>query len=128
MGFLFYVWWLRQWRIHLQCKRLGFDPWVKKIPWRREWLPTPVFLPVCVNLLQSCPTLCDPMDHSLRGSSVHGTGVACYALLYEIFPTQGWLCISYVSYLWHWQVGSLPLVPPGKPWLFLPGESHEKGI
>ena len=22
-----------------------FDPWVKKIPWRREWLPTPVFLP-----------------------------------------------------------------------------------
>ena len=28
-----------------QCRRLGFDPWVKKIPWRREWLPTPVFLP-----------------------------------------------------------------------------------
>ena len=27
-----------------QCRRLGFDPWVKKIPWRREWLPTPVFL------------------------------------------------------------------------------------
>ena len=23
----------------------GFDPWVGKIPWRREWLPTPVFLP-----------------------------------------------------------------------------------
>ena len=22
-----------------------FDPWVVKIPWRREWLPTPVFLP-----------------------------------------------------------------------------------
>ena len=22
-----------------------FDPWVMKIPWRREWLPTPVFLP-----------------------------------------------------------------------------------
>ena len=21
-----------------------FDPWVGKIPWRREWLPTPVFL------------------------------------------------------------------------------------
>ena len=21
------------------------DPWVRKIPWRREWLPTPVFLP-----------------------------------------------------------------------------------
>ena len=22
-----------------------FDPWVGKIPWRREWLPMPVFLP-----------------------------------------------------------------------------------
>ena len=28
-----------------RCKRHGFDPWVHKIPWRREWLPTPVFLP-----------------------------------------------------------------------------------
>ena len=23
----------------------GFDPWVRKIPWRRVWQPTPVFLP-----------------------------------------------------------------------------------
>jgi len=22
-----------------------FDPWIRKIPWRREWLPTPLFLP-----------------------------------------------------------------------------------
>ena len=29
----------------LQCGRPGFDPWVGKIPWRREQLPTPVFLP-----------------------------------------------------------------------------------
>ena len=26
-------------------KRLGFDPWVRKIPWKRKWQPTPVFLP-----------------------------------------------------------------------------------
>ena len=38
-------WWLRQLRIRLQCRRPGSDPWVRKIPWRREWLPTPVFLP-----------------------------------------------------------------------------------
>ena len=25
--------------------RPGFDPWVRKIPWRRKWKPTPVFLP-----------------------------------------------------------------------------------
>ena len=32
-----------------QCrrhKRCGFDPWVGKIPLRRAWQPTPVFLPV----------------------------------------------------------------------------------
>ena len=30
-----------------QCrrhKRLGFNPWAGKIPWRRAWQPTPVFL------------------------------------------------------------------------------------
>ena len=26
-------------------RRHGFDPWVRKIFWRRKWLPTPVFLP-----------------------------------------------------------------------------------
>ena len=30
---------------HLQCRRPGFDPWVGKIPWRREQLPTPIFWP-----------------------------------------------------------------------------------
>ena len=31
-----------QWK---RCKRLRFHPWVGKIPWRRNWQPTPVFLP-----------------------------------------------------------------------------------
>ena len=26
-----------------ECRRPGFDPWVRKIPWRRAWQPTPVF-------------------------------------------------------------------------------------
>ena len=29
----------------LQCKRPGLNLRVRKIPWRREWLPTLVFLP-----------------------------------------------------------------------------------
>ena len=28
-----------------QCRRHRFDPWVRRIPWRRKWQPTPVFLP-----------------------------------------------------------------------------------
>ena len=36
---------LSLWRICLQCRRPRFDPWVGKIPWRRERLPSPVFWP-----------------------------------------------------------------------------------
>ena len=28
-----------------RCKKGRFNPWVEKIPWRRKWQPTPVFLP-----------------------------------------------------------------------------------
>ena len=44
--------WLPKWFIGKestwQCRRRrrhGFDPWVRKIPWRRKWQPTLVFLP-----------------------------------------------------------------------------------
>ena len=29
----------------LAMQETQFDPWVEKIPWRRKWQPTPVFLP-----------------------------------------------------------------------------------
>ena len=38
-------WWLSWWRICFQCRKPGFESWVGKIPWRREWQPTPVFWP-----------------------------------------------------------------------------------
>ena len=31
--------------VNLQCRRAGFNTWFGKIPWRREQLPTPIFLP-----------------------------------------------------------------------------------
>ena len=35
-----------QWqRIHLPSRKDRFNPWVRKITWRKEWLPIPVFLP-----------------------------------------------------------------------------------
>ena len=49
-------------------------------------------LPECL-VDQSCLTLCDPMDCSPPGSSVHGdspsknTGVSCHALLRGVVPT-----------------------------------------
>ena len=38
-------WWLSGKEPTCQCRRLAFDPWVRKIPWRGKWQPTPVFLP-----------------------------------------------------------------------------------
>ena len=37
--------WLRGKEPACQCRRLRFDPWVRKIPWMRAWQPTSVFLP-----------------------------------------------------------------------------------
>ena len=74
---------------------------------------------VCEKSLQSCSTLCNPMDCSPPGSSVPGilqtriTEVCCHALLQGIFPAQG--LKPYLLCLLHWQASSLPLVPPGKP-------------
>ena len=60
----------------------------------------------------NCVTLCDPMDHSLSGSSVsrqNWSGVT--------FSSQGDLPSPCLLHLLHWQAGSLPLAPPGKPQL-----------
>ena len=83
---------------------------------------------MCAKSLQSCLTLCDLMDCSPPGSSVHGIlqgrilewvaisppgDLPNSGILQGIFATQGWhlhrLCLLY------WQAGSLPLAPPGKP-------------
>ena len=56
--------------------------------WEKKWKELKVLV------APSCLTLCDPMDCSPPGSSVHGdspgknTGVGCHALLQGIFPTQ----------------------------------------
>ena len=79
--------------------------------------------------IQSCSTLCYPMDHSLPGSSVHGilpgknTGVGCHALLQGLFLTQGLNpCLLHCRRIF------LPSEPPGKPWCqhrFLKATSEE---
>ena len=47
------------------------------------------------TVIQSCPTLCNPLDRSLPGSSIHGdssgknTGLGCHFFLQGIFLNQG---------------------------------------
>src|SRR5574339_227989 len=38
-------WWISDKESSCLCRRCGFDPWVRKISWRRKWQPTPVILP-----------------------------------------------------------------------------------
>ena len=85
-------WWLSGKEFAWRCR---YDLWVRKIPWRRKWQPTPVFLPgkfhgqkslagyspwgikriwhnlataAAAKSLQSCPTLCGPINGSPPGS------------------------------------------------------------
>ena len=90
-------------------------------------------LVVCACLAtQSCPTLCDPIDCSLPGSSVHGifpgknTGVGCHYLLQEIFPNQGsnpgLLHCRRILYQLSHGLASNPSSPPIRSILQLPSE------
>ena len=75
---------------------------------------------LCVHakLPQSCPTPCEP-----RGSSVHGI-LQARILEWVARPSSSWIFLtqsseSHLLNLLYWQVGSLPLLPPGKPISFI---------
>ena len=92
------------------------------VPLGRVWLDAMCSCAVCAKSLQSCPTLCAPqaVPHKAPlsvGFSGHEywSGLPCPPP--GIFPTQG--LNRHLSCLLHWQVGSLPPVPPGKPQQFI---------
>ena len=100
--------WEHRWRSRLQVRPLV------RVGQVRLWC-------VCCVLnhfSQSCLTL-RPYGLTVAGqfplwdSPGRNTRVGCHALLQGIFPTQG-LNPCLLSLL-HWQAGSLPLGPPGKP-------------
>ena len=81
-----------------------------------KWKDLKIHTCVHAKLLQLCPTLCDSMDSSPPGSSVHGI---LQARILEwvamrssrgIFPTQG--SNPHLLRLLHWQAGSLPTWRP----------------
>ena len=74
----------------------------------------------CVHAksLQLCPTLCDPMDYSLPGSSVHGilqTRILERVAMLFVRASSPPRDRTRVSCFLCWQMGSLPPGPPGKP-------------
>ena len=45
MYILEFSWWLRDKESTCNARDTGSDPWVRKIPWRKEWQSTPVLMP-----------------------------------------------------------------------------------
>ena len=76
------------------------------------------YIHAVLSRFQSCLTLCNPMDCSLPSSSIHGTLQASIQEWVAMPSSRGssqtmdWICISYISC-------SLPLTPPGKPFIFI---------
>ena len=82
----------------------------------------------CAESLQLCPTLCNPMDCSLPGSSIHGI-LQASILEWVAMPSFRGSSRPHGSTLHllcplHWQVGSLPLAPPAKPKRYIPRHNY----
>ena len=80
------------------------SPWIGKIPWSRKWQPTPVFSP--------------GKFHGQRSLAGYSPLRVCCA---QSCPTLCNPMDPRVSHLLHWQAGSLPLAPSGKP------KNHQEG-
>ena len=101
------------------CNRNWLD-WMETLTFKKSHKkPHPRACVCCAKSLHSYSTLCNPMDCSPPGSSVHRDSpsknpeAGCHALLQGIFPTLG--SNLHLFHLLRWQAGSLPLAPPGKP-------------
>ena len=74
--------------------------------------------PCMCSVAQSCPTLCNPMDCSRPGSSVHGilqTRILEWVAISSSRGSSRPRYQTHISCLLHWQASSLPLRLPGKP-------------
>ena len=94
-----------------QCRILRFDHWVGKIPWRREWLPTPVFLPgeFCgqrslVSYSPWCPKKSD-MTEQLTVSDFHFSYLRKVSLFWNYIMMA---FILYCNYAFNFFFLSLP--------------------
>ena len=90
---------LRLWRIFLQCRGPRLDLCVRKIPWRKGWLPTPVFLPGEVHGQRS---LC----HSYRSLSLDQILSFDLAWLMLLTKLPGW------NPDWWWELGKMKTENP----------------
>ena len=94
-------WWLSG-KESPACRRPGFDPWVRKIPWRWEWLPTQVVLPGEFHgqrrLADYGPWGCKELDTTEQIKNFTHTHTRTY--IGSCFHIQ-WICVFCLKYLIH---------------------------
>ena len=106
--------------LRLQCGRPGLHPWVGKIPWRRAWKPTPIFLPGESHgqrSLVGCSPWGPKQPDTTQQLSTHAgkmcafVGLCCYLSFLELILTS-----SAPTSLYIWPVSScfLPLYTEGR--------------
>ena len=100
--------------------------WEYQTTWPASWK-------TYMQVIQSCPALCDPVDSSPPDCSVHytvlssqNTGVGCHFLFQGIFQTHP--SNSHLLWFLYWQADSFPLSRTGKPKYYLewwPNSKHK---
>ena len=84
-------WWLSGKESTWQCRRCEFNPWVRKSPWRKNWQPTPVFLPGKSHgqryLAGYSPWGCKRIGHGLATKQQSSILLYFYILLVTQFCT-----------------------------------------
>ena len=75
-------WWSNGKESALQYRGCRFNPWVGKVPWRRKWQPTPVFLPGESHGLRSL------VGYSPQGRRVGHTHTRTHTLFESIYKTR----------------------------------------
>ena len=69
-----------------RCKRRGFDPWVRTIPWSRKWQPAPVFLSGEFHGQRSLVGY-SPWGHKESDMTEHAHTLTSDATLYSLLTT-----------------------------------------
>ena len=99
------------------CRRqrsLWLDPWVGKVPWRRAWQPTPVFLPReshgWSGWLQSngwLQSLGSNSPAGLKRLSTHAANFRTVRELSNTFNICSLFCVCFTSVQKYWEINSM---------------------
>ena len=71
-----------------RCKRCRFEPWVRKIPWRRKWQPAPVFLPGESHGQRSLVAMVHRIEKSRTRLKRLSTNIRVFIMLYIYKTTR----------------------------------------